>query len=508
VPPPDLTENPELPPGLRLLDRYTILDRVGSGGMASIYRATDERLERVVCLKLLRLVLEGSGSASGRGVYQATYTHFLQEALALSKLQHPNTLRIYDFGYTDDGRPFQISEFLDGGNLDTQVRGSGRFTRSETLGVLELICGAVSEAHQHGIIHRDIKPSNILFARIAVAEESDRSREVGHALVPKLADFGISSSRVRRASRVDADETEELNTVTLFSPRWAAPEQLSSSVEGPGTDVYALGLITVYMLTGKALFADSDVKVHFDDRVQGDEFVTQRLAGVGVGEGVRGVLLRALAADPLRRTPSPGAFFEEMRGVLESAPSAPPFPRRSFESITLMTVPLAERARDSEPVAPPERSVQVGGRQVRIVDVTEKLDFTVQTPSSKNPADPFRPVRFRIALLPSPGPQGFSMHIKGLNCFVVRGASGGARSRPTPAITASEGGEAELVSGEQETLTLVRWSFGRASDVGPEAGRVFDFGNAELVIPFSEASQAVAIDLGPEREAIVVCRRA
>src|SRR6185503_12503500 len=97
---------PELSEGMRLLDRYSILDRIGSGGMATIYRATDDRLDRVVCVKLLRTTLvEGSGSTSGRAVYKATYTHFLQEALALSKLQHPNTLRIYDFGYLDPASP-------------------------------------------------------------------------------------------------------------------------------------------------------------------------------------------------------------------------------------------------------------------------------------------------------------------------------------------------------------------------------------------------------------------
>src|SRR6476469_1463777 len=116
----------ELAEGMRLLDRYAILDRIGSGGMATIYRATDDRLDRVVCIKLLRTTLvEGSGSnnTSGRAVYKATYSHFLQEALALSKLQHPNTLRIYDFGYLDStahaapsgspdpGAPFHVSEY-------------------------------------------------------------------------------------------------------------------------------------------------------------------------------------------------------------------------------------------------------------------------------------------------------------------------------------------------------------------------------------------------------------
>jgi hypothetical protein len=186
-----------------------------------------------------------------------------------------------------------------------------------------------------------------------------------------------------------------------------------------------------------------------------------------------------------------------MRSVLESPPSVPPPLRRPFESITLIVEPLAEPAPDAEPIAPPERSAVAGGRSVRIVEVTEKLDFTLAAP---------RPIRFRIALLPSPGPEGFSMHLKGLNCFVLR-ASPAARARPTPAITVSEAGEAELVSGEQESLLLVRWSFGRASDVGAGAGRAFDFGNEQLVIPFSQASQAVAIDLGPEREAIVICKR-
>src|SRR5258706_11596980 len=95
----------ELTEGMRLLDRYTILDRIGSGGMATIYRATDDRLDRVVCVKLLRTtIVEGSGAPSGsQAVYKATYTHFLQEALALSKLQHPNTLLIYDFGYMREG---------------------------------------------------------------------------------------------------------------------------------------------------------------------------------------------------------------------------------------------------------------------------------------------------------------------------------------------------------------------------------------------------------------------
>src|SRR3954469_1143776 len=110
-----------------------------------------------------------------------------------------------------------------------------RLRRRIVLGILEGIGGALAEAHEHGIIHRDIKPSNILFARIR------------GELVSKLADFGIAHSDLKKTQRTGGafDGNESVSTVALFSPRWAAPEQLCGSPEGPRTDVYALGLLAV-----------------------------------------------------------------------------------------------------------------------------------------------------------------------------------------------------------------------------------------------------------------------
>ena len=494
----------ELAEGTRLLDRYTILDRIGSGGMATIYRATDDRLDRVVCIKLLRTTLvEGSGSnnTSGRAVYQATYSHFLQEALALSRLQHPNTLRIYDFGYLDDaspdpGAPFHVSEYLDGGNLETHIRMRGAIPADEALGILEGISGALAEAHEHGIIHRDIKPSNILFARVR------------GSLVSKLADFGIAHSDLEKKQRTDGgfDGTESVSTVALFSPRWAAPEQLCGSAEGPRTDVYALGLLAVFMLTGKVLFGDEDVRVTFNDRVRNDDIVNTRLAMVGVAGDVGAVLAHSMVARPDDRIATAPELFEHLREALKVRPpsSIAPFP--AHPGPAQPPAPLyAPHAASPSPAsgAPlalaldvdggpqglvPERVAQYGERIVRYVQVHERLDLSFLDAAGGQ-------VRARVTMLPG---STLKLNVKGLSCFVARRGQ-----RPTPALTVSEDGSADLVSAGRQQLGELTWSFGQP---GPD-GRLFVVDGRQLLVPYSEGQQVIALMLSRGSDLIVMCRR-
>ncbi len=483
---------------MRLLDRYSILDRIGSGGMATIYRATDDRLDRVVCVKLLRTTLvEGSGSTSGsRAVYQATYTHFLQEAVALSKLQHPNTLRIYDFGYVtegsaDQGAPFHVSEYLDGGNLESHVRLRGPLPTSEAVGILEGISGAVAEAHEHGIIHRDIKPSNILFARVR------------GELVSKLADFGIAHSDVKKKQAPTANEgsTESVSTVALFSPRWAAPEQLCGSPEGPRTDVYALGLLTIYMLTGTVLFGDEDVRLTFNDRVRGDTLVNARLSTLGISGDVASALTRAMLARPDERIASAPEFAQCIRDALKVriSNSVAPFPVEVVSRPVQMPaiaapgqLALEIAASDSmggqRVVQPlPERVVAQGERRIRYVQVHEKLDLSFLDPDGGQ-------VRFRITMLPG---QTISLNVKGLSCFVAR--RGG---RPTPAITANQDMTVDLVSTHRQILGEVTVLFGAPTP----NGRVFVVDGRQLLVPYAEAQQVVALMLSRGNDVVVMCR--
>jgi serine/threonine-protein kinase len=514
----------ELTEGMRLLDRYTILDRIGSGGMASIFRATDDRLDRVVCIKLLRTTLvEGSGSnnTSGRAVYQATYSHFLQEALALSKLQHPNTLRIYDFGYldanpnapADAGAPFHVSEYLDGGNLETHIRLRGAIPADEALGILEGISGALAEAHEHGIIHRDIKPSNILFARVR------------GELVPKLADFGIAHSDLKKKQRPDAPSTfdgiESVSTVALFSPRWAAPEQLCGSPEGARTDVYALGLLAVFMLTGRVIFGDEDVRLTFNDRVRGDTLVNSRLAQIGLGGDLGRVLAHSMLARSEDRIASAPELFEHLREALKvkAQTSVAPFPIEPSaqqlqqmhqqqmhqqhmaahaqvppppQGVALALEVEASGSMGAAVVQPaPERVTQYGERRVRFVQVHEKLDLSFVDLQGGH-------VRVRVTMLPGAAGSPQKLNVKGLTCFVARRGQ-----RPTPALTVTADGSADLVSSTRQTLGELTWSFGQAT---PE-GRVFVVDGRQLLVPYSEGQLAVALMLSPGNDLVVMCRR-
>ena len=471
----------ELLAGDRLLDRYVILDRVGGGGMASIYRAMDERLDRVVCVKLLHLELEGSGSTSGRGVYQATYTHFQKEALALSKLRHPNTLRIYDFGYiADSKRPFQISEFLEGGTLEEQVKLRGALPRDEVSAILERICGAVEEAHVHDIIHRDIKPSNILFGK------------VGDLMLPKLADFGIAHSNLKK-QKPPADEDDEptVSTIALFSPRWAAPEQLAGAKQGPVTDVYALGLTTFFMLAGHPLFEGNDVRETFTRRIKGDDLVGSLLMAKRFGAPLERVLLKTMAASQDARYPTPTAFFEAIRDALSGHVSSGRLPAPNPPS----SKPRSARELPPSQPMPASTAALEGMRglvsRARRVDVKEKLDLSFAGPKGDA-------VRFRVSVLPSRDRE-IRLNIKGLNCFVRQGG------RPTPAIVADRDGTAELISTAWEPLGKIGWSFGEARMSAHGPGRAFRLSDGEMMVPSQGAQHPVAIFLGNDGDVVVMC---
>ena len=295
--------------GRTLLGRYAVQERIAAGGMSVVYAGQDQRLQRPVCVK----VLVGIATSD---LYQTLYEHFVQEAFALSQLQHPNTLRIYDFGYLDEQTktPFFVLELITGGTLLQQVKRSGPLTPEAAVDVLEPIVHALAEAHARGIVHRDIKPSNILFS------------EVGEERIPKLADFGIAKMRSGPGKAADTKGTSG-PPISLYSAGWAAPEQMRKKPVGPTADVYSLGLLLAFALTGKKVFPDDDNVVQtLAHRIEGNEFVGDTLGKMELPPPIREVIARACRVDPAERHQTAPDFLRAAREAVQALASPPPLP--------------------------------------------------------------------------------------------------------------------------------------------------------------------------------------
>ena len=201
--------------------RYQLLELVGSGGMAPVYRGLDMLLQRQVAVKVLR---EGLASDP------AFLARFQREARAAAKLDHPNVVTVYDVGQ-DGIRHYIVMEYVDGQDLKTWIRRKSRLDVQETLDLIIQICAGVGHAHKAGIIHCDIKPQNVLVTKDARA---------------KVTDFGIA--RALSESGITESDT------VWGSPLYFSPEQAAGEPPAPSSDVYSIGITMYEMLAGSPPF--------------------------------------------------------------------------------------------------------------------------------------------------------------------------------------------------------------------------------------------------------------
>ncbi len=217
-----------LEPGDRL-GGYTIVRKLGEGGMGIVYEATSAHPERTVALKVLSPWL---ASELGR-------QRFEREVQTCASLTHPNTVVIYDYGESQDGVLYYAMEFLDGFDLRRLVELDGPQSPARTIRVLDQIAGALGEAHERGLVHRDIKPPNIILCERGGVPD-----------VAKLVDFGLVMPVEGNAAR-----RLTLDGPVIGTPRYVAPEMLRPGGQiTPATDFYALGLSAYFLLTGQHAF--------------------------------------------------------------------------------------------------------------------------------------------------------------------------------------------------------------------------------------------------------------
>ncbi|MEW5827889.1 MAG: protein kinase, partial [Chloroflexota bacterium] len=195
--------------GYLLNSRYQLLERVGSGGMAMVYRARDLMLERYVAIKVLREDFTRDSAFEER---------FRSEARAAANLSHPNIVTIHDFGI-DNGRPFIVMEYVPGRDLKTLIKKKTRFGIEEAIPLLVQACAGIGYAHRAGLVHCDVKPHNLIVT-------SDGRL--------KVMDFGI-------ARALATIQPEERSNVVWGSPQYFSPEQAAGGPPSPASDVYSLG---------------------------------------------------------------------------------------------------------------------------------------------------------------------------------------------------------------------------------------------------------------------------
>jgi serine/threonine-protein kinase len=278
----------------RRLGRYRLKARIAQGGMSEVWLAWDDGLKRDVALKIL------DRSASGNAVAIA---RFEREAMAASGLQSPHTIRVFDFGASDDGVWFIAMEHLEGVDLTTLVDEVGPLPAERALRLARHACTALAEAHDAGVIHRDVKPDNLFVCRLG--DEPD---------FLKVLDFGIASV-----------EDEGNTTVTRAgwvqgTPAYMSPEVCNGERADARSDVYSLGAVIYFLLTGTPPFtarsAASVMLAHVNEQPE------RPSARAPVPPELERVVLRCLAKDP-------GARYASAR-ALDAALAACEQPRENL----------------------------------------------------------------------------------------------------------------------------------------------------------------------------------
>ncbi len=212
-------------------DRFKINALIARGGMGKVYRAEQAPLGRVCAIKVLNPNYAGDQDPE-------FHKRFFLEASIASKLTHPNTVTIFDYGRTEDDVYYMAMEYLEGHTLHRAIREAGHFPEERAAHVARQICRALREAHSLGVIHRDLKPANLF-----LVEHGDETDFV------KILDFGL-------VKNVSDTKTEDLTQTGLFmgSPKYMAPEQIRGDRVDARTDIYALGIILYEMIAGKVPF--------------------------------------------------------------------------------------------------------------------------------------------------------------------------------------------------------------------------------------------------------------
>jgi eukaryotic-like serine/threonine-protein kinase len=318
----------------RLIDgRYRVLERIGHGGMGVVYKIEHQRIGKIAAMKVLHREL-----ADDREVVK----RFRREAEAVSKLTHPNTVAVFDFG-TADGCMYLVMELVRGEDLGAAVRAGGPLPVVRALPLFIQICGALGEAHELGIVHRDLKPENVLVTRTKEGRE-----------VAKVLDFGLA----KLGEREEAADITGRGAI-VGTPYYMSPEQVRGEELDHRSDIYSLGALMYRVLTGCHPFeAQSAVGVLTKHLTEELVPPRARRPELDIDPRVDAVVVRAMAKEREHRHASVDILREDLERIYEElrphpsaqTPAAPARPSSSRSALA-RTEPVGVAAIDAAAVA-------------------------------------------------------------------------------------------------------------------------------------------------------------
>jgi serine/threonine-protein kinase len=272
--------------------QFQILQKIGSGGMGSVYKAAQPAMNRMVAVKILHPKLANRKDLVSR---------FRREARAMSHLTHPNTVKVLLYGELEDGSLYIVMEYLEGRNLNQVVRKEGPMPVERAIPVLIQVCGALEEAHLQGIVHRDLKPENIFL-----------STNGGLKDFPKVLDFGLAKVTERELRPGSIMLTQE--GMVFGTPEFMSPEQAQGKVLDARSDIYSLATILYEVLTGKLPFEARTPMEYIQFHVTKPPMsLDERVPGKKFPPGLANVLAKALEKKPENRFASAAEFAEALK---------------------------------------------------------------------------------------------------------------------------------------------------------------------------------------------------
>lgn len=289
----DIPADPLL--GRTLDEKYRLDERLGTGGMGTVYRATHLLIDRPVAIKLLNPRFVEDEEAQAR---------FRREARAAGRLQHANAVAVTDFGRTSDGFVYIVMELLEGRTLRDVLAREAPLDTARAVSIMLQISAAVAAAHEAGIIHRDLKPANIF-----IVQRKDAPPFV------KVLDFGIAKLA---ADTIDDDDPQTLTAVGVMigTPKYMSPEQCESGPLTPASDVYSLGIILYEMLTGTTPFTGtSPLAIALKHSTEAPR--SPREWVVTIPPPLEGAVLRALQKKPEERPQNAAEFRRELYAIAD-----------------------------------------------------------------------------------------------------------------------------------------------------------------------------------------------